>query len=105
LASIYTVRFAAARAVSGGFSVGPVPPGQTWVIRDIDVFAGSEPLGSVGQVLGAEGQCFMFWNTDPLTQTLVSWRGRHVLSAGESFSVSISTGNADLTISGYELGP
>lgn len=102
MADVYSVNFIAAAGMSTSASY-TVPDGYVAVVTTIDWFFGSEIDPPYAEALGEAGQCFSYAGTDPLTPALVSWRGRHVLTAGESFSVECLVGNVDVTACGYLL--
>ena len=104
MASIYSVRFLAVAALGGTEEITN-GTGNTWIVRDIDVFMGSQVLGAVVYFQGPAFQNFFWCQTDPLTALWVPWRGRQVILPGETIAVSVTTGNADVTISGYSLTP
>lgn len=102
MSSVYSTPFIYVTGLDGATTY-TVPDGYTAIVRDCDVFMGSQVLGAVLQLLGAAGQCFFYVSSDPLTPVWVPWRGRHVLSAGDTFTASVTTGNADVSVSGYLL--
>lgn len=102
MSSVYSTPFIYVPALAGT-NYYIVPDGYTAVVRDCDVFMGSQVLGAVFKLLGAAGQCFFYVSSEPLTPVWVPWRGRHVLSAGDTLTASVTTGNADVSVSGYLL--
>jgi hypothetical protein len=80
-----------------------VPTGYTLVVRDIDIAWGSEAFVPFGRVLGDGGQAFAIWNGAALAANIMSWRGRHVMTEGQTLTVSVDNGNADVSVSGYLL--
>ena len=79
-----------------------VPDGFIAVVRDIDGYASAGLIQTVVTVYGNLSQVIDWWVIDTDTTVVHQWRGRQVLYAGEQLQV-LTTGPADITISGYEL--
>lgn len=101
MASVYSRRFYAVHDLDGtGPDLGP-PPGEVWIVRDIDVVNGELLnnvlwLGSAGQVIWANS----FGGT--IAFDFASFRGRQVFEPGDTFHFH-TTAPLDITASGYAL--
>lgn len=77
-----------------------VPAGAVDIVRDIDAFTVTP--GAVVLYLRTDGSS---WTALPSAgiSTPLSWRGRQVLEAGQTFDVSVAVGTVFLRVSGYRL--
>lgn len=100
--SVYSVRFAALDSTSSDTTL-TVPDGKVWILRDLDlvVVSGSSPVFALR---GSAGQDIWIVTETSLGSNLwAGWRGRQILTAGESCHLSPAAGTFDVTLSGYEL--
>jgi len=102
MSTLYSVSFLALEESTDVTPVG-VPAGETWVIRDIDVYWGNQIEAPTGRILGSAGQAFAIWQGAVLAPNVMSWRGRHVITGPGTLTASVDVGNADISISGYRL--
>jgi hypothetical protein len=99
---VYSERFV---AVSGLTSIVSytVPAGYRMVLRDIDIFQGSQPTAPDFRCRGAGGATIFQITGGVLTDTWSAWRGRQVFYEGERVDFIANVGNCDVTASGYLL--
>lgn len=99
-ASVYSVNFIVAHAVSSASYT--VPTGQVAIVRDADCFyAGG--VGQSGQLESPAGGIFAYFPFPAdINGVLISWRGRQVINAGETFLFA-ATLSMDIMVSGYLL--
>jgi hypothetical protein len=102
MSQVYSTSLIAEKELTGTATYG-VPSGYVLVVVAIDVYWGSEVFVPSGRVLGAAGQVFAVWQGAALAANIMQWRGRHVMNAGETLTVSVDNGNADVSVSGYLL--
>lgn len=98
---VYSTRFLGVAGLNGTTAY-VVPVGLVAVVRDIDAYANVSVASRELHIIGAAGQTIWWadWNTGD--QVARQWRGRQVLEAGESLTVTTSD-LIDVTISGYLL--
>lgn len=102
MANVYSTAFIFQRGLAGNATY-TVPAGFVVVVRDVDVYWGQQPVAPTGLVLGAAGQAFWSWAGAIFAANNDNWRGRHVMNAGDVLTVSVTNGNADVSVSGYRL--
>lgn len=103
MSDVYSTRLVAAHDQPGSTPLTyVVPAGKTLVIRCIDGYAGPTALGVTFYAKGSAGQVFASASGAALGVSQLTWRGREVLYAGETFSLEADD-TADLTASGYLL--
>jgi len=103
VATIYSTRLVAVHDQPGSTPVTyTVPALGTLVVRCIDGYAGPTALGVTFYAKGSAGQVFASASGAALGSSQLTWRGREVLYAGETFSLEADD-TADLTASGYLL--
>jgi hypothetical protein len=105
LASVYSTTFAAIHGVDNG-TVITNESENTWIIRDVEVFIGSESSANLSLV-GAADQTWFFCES-VLSPMSFHWSGRHILAPGDAITVlsDLIEGDApDLTLCGYSLTP
>lgn len=79
------------------------PPDTVWVLRDIAIYVGQgQPAVSV-MILGTQGQVLLGLNAAALLGGYVHTELRQVIPPGESYTVAVAGGAADITVSGYSL--
>jgi hypothetical protein len=103
---VYSTQFVAGTGLTATtVSVGPVPAGEVWILRDVDAYANTGLTSRVDvNVRGSVGQTIAYLEFPPSTQASKQWTGRQVINPGESFGYQIGGLDAvDLTISGYRL--
>lgn len=101
MAAVYSKRLIQAQALNGSASF-TVPAGYTCVVRDLDAFVASGGSGAGLFLIGAGGQTMAAYNSIGSAFAVFAWRGRQVLEAGETVTVT-TTGPCDVTVSGYLL--
>lgn len=88
------------------------PPSEfLTVLRCFDVYWGGGPSGAPSsRLIGSAGQTIVEFHmpagsppAEALDSHVWSWRGRHVIPAGETYAVSVAGPPADVTLSGYHL--
>lgn len=100
-APVYTSTFISVTGLSGAFSY-TVPPGQVAIVTVADFYAGVSVLGTVARLIDNQvGNSFFFDQTAPESAGYMSWRGRQVFVAGESFAVASENGPLDARVTGY----
>lgn len=100
-APVYSVKLVQATGTTS-LDVGPVPPGEVWILRDLDMYCNNGGVSPSDAFLrGALGQA-IWWNSNAPGSNYASWRGRQVLNEGEHFFWS-SGSPCDVTVSGYQL--
>jgi hypothetical protein len=102
MAAVYSHSFFSAAGVTGSPTFS-VPNGYVGIVRDVDVFWGSQLVPPSGRVLGAAGQAFAIWQGAIAAPNIMSWRGRHVAVGPCDLTVSVDVGDADVSVSGYLL--
>lgn len=102
MSTVYSKQLLAALGASGTTVAGPVPSGTVWVLRDLDAYWGGGLSPAEIWLRGSLGQTIFHWGRSSPDSASVSWRGRQVLGAGETFSV-VTLDAMDVTVSGYEL--
>jgi hypothetical protein len=101
MSGIYSTRFCAAAGLNGSLAY-TVPEGNVAVLRDVDVYAAGVD-GGFFRVIGSAGQTIDYWEFGGEdTAATHQWRGREVLSPGETLTFS-TTSPMDVTASGYLL--
>jgi hypothetical protein len=80
-----------------------VPDGLVWVVRDIDAYN----RGGLGAVLDIEfpsgALIFSAVATTLNPGPWFPWRGRQILTSGETMVIGGASGPWDCTVSGYQL--
>jgi hypothetical protein len=99
---VYSRSFISQAGGSGDWTYD-VPAGYTAIIRDIDIYWGSQATPPSGRVLGNAGQAFATWQGAILAPNIMNWRGRHVIAGPGVVTVRVDNGNADISVSGYLL--
>lgn len=98
----YSSQIVAEHALFGAVTF-TVPGGALLVVRDVDVWIAAPILSSVEyRMLGSEGQTIDWAVCDADTTILHQWRGRQVLEAGQTLTLTASD-HADVSVSGYLL--
>jgi hypothetical protein len=97
---VYSARFLQAHAVAAGSFT--VPAGYVLVVRDADCFYPGG-AGQSAQLEGPAGGIFAYFPfSAAINGVLVSWRGRQIFYAGETFTFA-ATAAMDIMVSGYLL--
>jgi hypothetical protein len=79
-----------------------VPAGYRWVVRDIECITGGTGAVFIGQISGV-GEIWVLPIPSGAWSNLTQWHGHVVLNAGETINFSCSSGNGNVTVSGYQL--
>ena len=101
MGNVYSTAFLESQGLSGSVSF-VVAPGKVAVLRDLDVFVPSGGSGAGVFLIGSAGQTIWAENTIGGAFAWMHWRGRQVVEAGGTVTVT-TTGPADVTLSGYLL--
>jgi hypothetical protein len=103
MSRLWSKRFAAITG-DGTNHVFVVPPLKVWSIQTI-TFCSAGPSANVFTAVDAPHGIHLF--LDEFTPTSLwsthQWRGMHVLAAGESLEVYVSSAQGSCSVSGYEL--
>lgn len=103
MAVVYSTLLVAEQGLSAPLSL-TVPPGYIWILRDLDLYNGGG-LGSAELFLvGSSGQAIYWARQTPGSDASVfQWRGRQVIEGGQSVTVNVTSGDWDVSLSGYVL--
>jgi hypothetical protein len=99
---VYSTRLFTALALEDTQSI-TTEDGFVTVVRDIDVVVYDNSEAAFFAWSGDEGQLLWYFENAAGADTTFQWRGRQVFAAGLNMAWAISTGKADITVSGYKL--
>jgi hypothetical protein len=102
VATVYSVRLFTALALESEQSI-TCEAGFVTVLRDIDVVIYGNTGNAFFAVTGDEGQLVWYIENPGGTDTHYQWTGRQVFNPGNNIGFSLSSGSADITVSGYRL--
>jgi len=102
MATIYSTRFAIGAVTAAVANVYTVPAGFVAVVRCLSLVVNVTGATANVRTTAGAGQIFAFTSTVP--GQWAGWDGRQVVNAGETITVTASTGSTcDYFISGYLL--
>lgn len=104
MARIYSVRLAAGSLAPGAVTlVYTCPVGRVAIVRDITVMPSGPPPSNAAIFL--TGVANVFRVDGGVQNNTQQWKGRFVLTAGESLSMLTTGQTFQFVLSGYELSP
>lgn len=105
MADVYSVRFFEDVGLSpGSYLAYTVPDGYVAILRDIDAYSSAGVSDAEIYVEGHLGQTIFYGNVAATSKSNAQWRGRQVLQAGETITITVGASTDwDVTISGYLL--
>lgn len=99
---VYTKRLGAFSAETSGLvTLGTVPAGKVWIVRDVDATLTGGSIGQMETIVAGVAVFSVFIATSE--GETFPWRGRQPLTAGETLEAYITSGTWDLLAAGYEL--
>ena len=105
LSPVYSTRFFAVEGLLGTQTYTP-EAGFVAIVRDIDLYVAVPLLGSISFFfIGSSGQTIDYYEAGADTTATHQWRGRQVFTDLDTFSITVNSSAADVTVSGYLLTP
>jgi hypothetical protein len=103
-ATVYSKRFFQGSIPTTGITAFTVPPGQTLVLRDLEVYNPDSLVAHLNVVVGLPGSqtTALFIEAQPGLTT--QWQGRVVLNENEDIVLAASSATTQAVLSGYLLG-
>ena len=101
MAALYSTRFYEAPALNGVATIGTVPVGSIWIVRDISFFMYSIG-GPYGTYISDSGGGVVFYELMSSGSPYAHWEGRQVLLAGDTLYATTNAPTA-VMVSGYVL--
>lgn len=109
MARIYSTRFLVQKGLNGYSAVVTVPADHVYVVREVTAY-GSSTAVAIDVFLHDYATGAALWRHD-IPGGTANWgdfEGRLVFPAGEAFQVYVDAApidSADVSVSGYDLGP
>lgn len=103
MARLYSSNFAQLHNYSGLYAY-TVPDDTLLVLRDVCIYGAAAIDTAINVFIqGDEGQTLHWVTIDADTTVSDHWEGRVVLGAGQQLYADVTSGEADITMSGYLL--
>lgn len=101
MAALYSTRFASISSLNGVRSLGVVPAGFIWIVRDIAFFL--EAIGGPYGTFISDGTGgIVFYQAISSSAPYAHWEGRQVFPAGDELFATTNAASA-VMVSGYVL--